>query len=33
MLLHEFDPAETAIFNPAMVFEPIEGMPKVACAR
>ena len=30
MLLHEFDPAETAIFNPSMVFKPIEGMPKVA---
>ena len=30
MLLHEFDPAETAIFNPEMVFERIPGMPKVA---
>ena len=30
MLLHEFDPAETAIFNPEMVFQPIPGMPKVA---
>ncbi len=30
MLLHEFDPAETAIFNPSMVFEPVPGMPKVA---
>ncbi len=30
MLLHEFDPAETAIFNPSMVFKPVEGMPKVA---
>lgn len=30
MLLHEFDPAEKAIFNPAMVFEPIASMPKVA---
>ncbi|MBQ8555286.1 MAG: nucleoside phosphorylase [Clostridia bacterium] len=30
MLLHEFDPCETAIFNPSMVFSPIEGMPKVA---
>ena len=30
MLLHEFDPAETAIFNPSMVFLPIPGMPKVA---
>ena len=30
MLLHEFDPKETAIFNPSMVFEAIEGMPKVA---
>ena len=30
MLLQEFDPAETAIFNPSMVFTPVEGMPKVA---
>ncbi|MBR3764844.1 MAG: nucleoside phosphorylase [Clostridia bacterium] len=30
MLLHEFDPAETAIFNPEMVFAPLAGMPKVA---
>ena len=30
MLLQEFDPAETAIFNPSMVFQPVEGMPKVA---
>lgn len=30
MLLHEFDPGETAIFNPSMVFDPVEGMPKVA---
>jgi len=30
MLLDEFDPAETAIFNPAMVFDPVPGMPKVA---
>lgn len=30
MLLHEFDPGETAIFNPSMVFAPLEGMPKVA---
>jgi len=30
MLLHEFDPGETAIFNPEMVFAPVEGMPKVA---
>jgi len=30
MLLSEFDPRETAIFNPEMVFQPIEGMPKVA---
>lgn len=30
MLLHEFDPGETAIFNPSMVFQPIEGMPRVA---
>ncbi len=30
MLLNEFDPTETAIFNPSMVFEPIPGMPRVA---
>ena len=30
MLLHEFDPSETAIFNPSTVFAPVEGMPKVA---
>ena len=30
MLLHEFDPAETAIFNPSRVFAPLPGMPKVA---
>ena len=30
MLLHEFDPAETAIFSPEMVFAPLPGMPKVA---
>ena len=30
MLLHEFDSAETAIFNPEMVFQPVPGMPKVA---
>ena len=30
MLLHEFDPAETAIFNPSAVVAPIAGMPKVA---
>lgn len=30
MLLHEFDPGETAIFNPTMVFKPVEGMPRVA---
>ena len=30
MLLHEFDPSETAIFNPEMVFAPVPGMPKVA---
>ena len=30
MLLHEFDPTETAIFNPSMVFAPIADMPKVA---
>ena len=30
MLLHEFDPAESAIFDPCRVFAPIPGMPKVA---
>ena len=30
MLLNEFDPTETAIFSPSMVFEPIPGMPRVA---
>lgn len=30
MLLQEFDPAEAAIFNPSMVFQPVESMPKVA---
>ena len=30
MLLHEFDPGETAIFTPEMVVEPLAGMPKVA---
>ena len=30
MLLHEFDPAESAIFDPERVFSPVEGMPKVA---
>ena len=30
MLLNEFDPTETAIFNPSMAFEPIPGMPRVA---
>ncbi len=30
MLLHEFDPSETAIFNPEMVCAPVAGMPKVA---
>lgn len=30
MLLHEFDPAESAIFNPNRVFAPVEEMPKVA---
>jgi len=30
LLLQEFDPAERAIFDPPMVFSPIEGMPKVA---
>ncbi len=30
MLLSEFDPSESAIFDPARVFQPIEGMPKVA---
>ena len=30
LLLEEFDPSETAIFNPSQVFTPVEGMPKVA---
>lgn len=30
MLLNEFDPSESAIFNPSHVFSPVEGMPKVA---
>ena len=30
MLLHEFDPCETAIFNPSMLFDPLPDMPKVA---
>lgn len=30
MLLHEFDPCQTAIFDPTMLFQPVEGMPKVA---
>ena len=30
MLLQEFDPAETPIFSPSMVCQPIPGMPKVA---
>lgn len=30
MLLEEFDPCERAIFEPSRVFEPVEGMPKVA---
>lgn len=30
MLLHEFDPSETAIFNPSMVFQALPGMPKAA---
>lgn len=30
MLLAEFDPSETAIFNPDMVCQPIAGMPRVA---
>ena len=30
MLLHEFDPADTPIFTPEMVFKPVQGMPKVA---
>lgn len=30
MLLHEFDPCETAMFNPDMVQQPVAGMPKVA---
>ncbi len=30
MLLHEFDPSETAIFTPSHVFQPLPGMPRVA---
>lgn len=30
MLLHEFDPGETAIFEPSRVFAPLPGMPRVA---
>ena len=30
MLLHEFDPCETALFNPEMVHQPVPCMPKVA---
>ena len=30
MLLHEFDPAEQAIFNPADVVAPVADMPKIA---
>lgn len=30
MLLHEFDPSQTAVFDPSMIFQPIEGMPRVA---
>lgn len=30
MLLEEFNPEETAIFSPDMVFAPIPGMPEVA---
>lgn len=30
MLLHEFDPRETAIFTPELVFDRLPGMPKVA---
>lgn len=30
MLLHEFDPADPAIFSPEMVCQPIAGMPRVA---
>lgn len=30
MLLHEFDPAETAIFNPDRLFDRLPEMPKVA---
>lgn len=30
MLLYEFNPEETAIFNPSMVFQPLSGMPRVA---
>lgn len=30
MLLEEFDPIETAIFDPSHVFSPLPGMPRVA---
>ena len=30
LLLHEFDPAEKAIFDPTTLFSPVPGMPKVA---
>ena len=30
VLLQEFDPAEKAIFNPDMIFHPLENMPRVA---
>ena len=30
MLLHEFDPGETAIFEPSRLFDPVPGMPRVA---
>lgn len=30
MLLHEFDPSETAVFTPDMVCQRVAGMPRVA---
>lgn len=30
MLLEEFDPSQTAIFDPSKVFDPLPGMPRVA---
>lgn len=30
MLLEEFDPAQKAIFDPTMLFQPVPGMPRVA---